>query len=196
MSRNADTADPSAPEAHRGYLLRFALLQLRDPQLAEDAVQETLLAAVAGGAGFRGRSSLRTWLTGILKHKIADIQRRQAKETPLADLLRAEAGEESGEFDSLFRPDEHWQLAPGDWGDPERTLENKRFWEAFELCAQALGANAARVFMLREVQGLATEEICKELGITPTNCWVLLHRARMALRLCLEKNWFAGGERA
>lgn len=196
MNRSATPLDPSAPEAHRGYLLRFALLQLRDPQLAEDAVQETLLAALGGRGGFEGRSSLRTWLTGILKHKIADIQRRQARELPLADALGGEDERGDDQLDALFRPDAHWAFPPRDWGDPERSLENRRFWEAFELCAKALSANAARVFMLREVQGLSTEEICKDLGITPTNCWVLLHRARMALRLCLEEKWFAGEERS
>lgn len=108
-----------SPEEHRGYLLKFALLQLRDPHLAEDAVQETLLAALSAREGFAGRSSLRTWLTGILKHKIVDLQRRQARETPIADLLRTEAERETDEFDVLFRQrDDHWETPPRDWGGP------------------------------------------------------------------------------
>lgn len=181
-----------SPEAYRGYLLKFALLQLRDPHLAEDAVQETLLAALTAREGFAGRSSIKTWLTGILKHKIVDLQRRQGRETPAADLLRGEAERETDEFDVLFRErDDHWEHAPQAWGDPERTLEDKRFWQAFELCAQTMSAGVARVFMMRELQGLSTEDICKELGITPTNCWVMLHRARMAFRLCLEQRWLS-----
>jgi RNA polymerase sigma-70 factor, ECF subfamily len=185
-----DEGQSGAPEAHRGYLLKFALMQLRDPHLAEDAVQETLLAAVTGGQTFEGRSSVKTWLTGILKHKIIDIQRRQARETPLADAIHTEADRETDEFDALFRQrDDHWETGPRDWGDPERTLENKRFWVVFESCASAMSAGIARVFMMRELQGLTTEDICKELGISTTNCWVMLHRARMALRLCLEQRW-------
>jgi RNA polymerase sigma-70 factor (ECF subfamily) len=192
MSPRPQSPDPSSPEAHRGYLLKFALLQLRDRNLAEDAVQETLLAALNAREGFAGRSSVKTWLTGILKHKIVDLQRRQARETPVADLLRGEAEREGDEFDALFRTrDDHWETPPRDWGDPEQVLENKRFWEAFELCAQTMSAAVARVFMMRELQGLGTEDICKELGITPTNCWVMLHRARMALRLCLEQRWLS-----
>lgn len=181
-----------SPEAYRAYLLKFALLQLRDPHLAEDAVQETLLAALTGREGFAGKSSLKTWLTGILKHKIVDLQRRQARETPIADLVRTEAEREGDEFDMLFRErDEHWETPPQDWGDPEQALQDKRFWEAFERCAQSMSAAVARVFLLRELQGMSTEDICKELGITPTNCWVMLHRARMAFRLCLEQRWLS-----
>jgi RNA polymerase sigma-70 factor (ECF subfamily) len=184
--------ESGSPESYRPYLLKFALLQLRDPHLAQDAVQETLLAALTAREGFAGRSSLKTWLTGILKHKIVDLQRRQAREAPIAELVRSEAERETDEFDALFRErDQHWQSPPQDWGDPERALQDKRFWQAFELCAQTMSAALARVFLLRELQGLTTEDICKELGITPTNCWVMLHRARMAFRLCLEQRWLA-----
>lgn len=184
--------DGLAPETHRDYLYRFALLQLRDPHLAEDAVQETLLAAVSAKSQFAGKSSARTWLTGILKHKIADLMRKRSRETHLEDAIRVEADRESDEFDPLFRQDDHWASAPQDWGDPERTLENKHFWEVFEVCAKLMSPAVARVFMMREIQGFTTDEICKEVGITTTNCWVMLHRARMSLRLCLEQKWIAG----
>jgi RNA polymerase sigma-70 factor (ECF subfamily) len=185
--------DDPAPETHRDYLYRFALLQLRDPHLAEDAVQETLLAAVSAKSGFAGKSSARTWLTGILKHKIADLVRKQSRETPLADAIKAEGARESDEFDALFRENEHWSTPPRDWGDPERTLESKHFWEVFEICAKLMSPAVARVFMMREIQGLTTDEICKEAGISTTNCWVMLHRARMSLRICLEQKWVGGG---
>lgn len=186
-------ADGLAPETHRDYLYRFALLQLRDPHLAEDAVQETLLAAVTAKSQFAGKSSAKTWLTGILKHKIADLMRKRSRETHLEDAIRVEAERESDEFDPLFRGDDHWSTPPLDWGDPERALENKHFWEVFEVCARLMSPAVARVFMMREVQGFSTDEICKEVGITTTNCWVMLHRARMSLRLCLEQKWIAGG---
>ncbi|TAK42065.1 MAG: sigma-70 family RNA polymerase sigma factor [Betaproteobacteria bacterium] len=173
-------------ESERPYLLRYALRQLRDPDAAEDAVQEALLAALAGGAGYSGQSKLRTWLTGILKHKIVDAIRRASREQPLA------AGDEddAGDFDALFDRRGHWQDPPQAWDDPDGALHQKQFLTALEACLAALPANTARAFLLREHLGMETGEICKDLGITPTHCWVLLYRARMALRLCLETNWF------
>jgi len=171
----------------RPYLLRYASLQLRDAAAAEDAVQETLLAALAGAAGFAGRANLRTWLTGILKHKIVDTIRRQSRERPASDL-GAEGGED--EFDGLFDARGHWEETPDAWEQPEGALGQKQFLAALEACLQRLPERTARVFMMREHLGMDTSEICKELGITATHCWVMLHRARMALRVCLETNWF------
>ena len=175
-------------EQQRPYLLRFAALQLRDANAAEDAVQETLLAALAGEAKFAGRSNLRTWLTGILKHKIIDSIRRSTREPTVdADL------DNTSEFDSLFVPDGHWKSAPRTWEEPHGALEQKQFLGVLEECLSRLPQKTARVFMMREHMGLETDEICKELGITPTHCWVLLYRARMALRLCLDERWFGSG---
>lgn len=174
-------------EALRPYLLRYASLQLRDAAAAEDAVQEALLAALAGEAGFAGRANLRTWLTGILKHKIVDAIRRQARERPAAEL---ESGDGDDEFDALFDRRGHWQEAPQAWDQPEQALDRRQFLAALEACLRALPERTARAFMMREHLGLETPEICKELGITSTHCWVMLHRARMALRMCLQENWF------
>jgi RNA polymerase sigma-70 factor (ECF subfamily) len=171
----------SRVEAERAYLLRYARLQLRDSHAAEDAVQETLLAGLAGEAGFGGRSNLRTWLTGILKHKIIDAVRRSAREGP--------AGSEE-EFDALFDEKGHWLEMPSAWKDPDAALEQSQFFKALEDCLARLPAKTAQAFMMREHLGLETGEICKELAVTSTHCWVLLYRARMALRLCLEMNWF------
>jgi RNA polymerase sigma-70 factor (ECF subfamily) len=171
----------------RPYLLRYASLQLRDAAAAEDAVQEALLAALAGEAGFAGRSNLRTWLTGILKHKIVDAIRRQSREQPASDFKHDGDAEE---FDGLFDRRGHWEETPDAWEHPEAALGQKQFLAALEACLRALPERTARVFMMREHLGMATSEICKELGITPTHCWVMLHRARMALRLCLSDSWF------
>jgi len=168
-------------ERERPYLLRYASLQLRDAQAAEDAVQETLLAALAGESGFGQRASLRTWLTGILKHKIIDAIRKLSREAPAA-------GED--EFDALFDERGHWIEMPGAWSDPDASLDQKRFFAALELCLSRLPEKTAQTFMMREHMGLETDEICKELAITATHCWVLLYRARMALRECLTKEWF------
>lgn len=175
----------SQVEHERPYLLRYARLQLRDSHLAEDAVQEALLAALAGEAGFAGRSNLRTWLTGILKHKIIDAIRRSARE---ATQLPNQS--DLSEFDPLFDDRGHWSDRPAAWGDPDSALQQKQFLAALESCLEALPEKSAQAFLMREHMGLETAEICKELGVTPTHCWVLLYRARMALRLCLDRNWF------
>ena len=178
-------------ESHRPYLVRYALAQLRDGQLAEEAVQECLLAALEGIAGFGGRSSLRTWLTSILRFKVIDLQRRAVSERSQVELtdFAAEAGED-GWLDDLFDETGHWRQAPGSWGDPEAALEQGRFWETFQACLDKLPAAGGRVFFKREIVGEETDTICKDEGITASNCWVILHRARLALRSCLEKNWF------
>jgi RNA polymerase sigma-70 factor, ECF subfamily len=169
-------------EAERPYLLRYAALQLRNREAAEDAVQETLLAALAAEKSFAGRSQLRTWLTGILKHKIVDSIRRTSREQPV------ETEPSADEWDRLFDASGHWREPPQDW--PEQALESKQFLAALEQCLAALPARTSQVFLMREHLGFATPDICKELGITATHCWVLLYRARMALRECLQRNWF------
>ena len=185
----------SQVEQQRTYLLRFATLQLRNPESAEDAVQETLLAALSGEAKFAGRSNLRTWLTGILKHKIVDSIRSSSRELP-AGSFNEDAGIE--EFGYRFKDNDHWKESPAAWDNPDRALDQKQFMAALEKCLKGLPARTAQAFMMREHMGMDTEELCKGLEITSTHCWVLLYRARMALRQCLETNWFAatraGGE--
>ena len=171
-------------EALRPYLLRYASVQLRNREQAEDAVQETLLAALAAESSFAGRSNLRTWLTGILKHKIVDTIRRSSRE-PAVEIAEGEAGIE--DLEARFDATGHWREPPQVW--PEQALEDKQFLRALERCLAMLPARTGQVFLMREHLGFETADICKELGITPTHCWVLLYRARMALRECLEKGW-------
>lgn len=180
-------------ETHRRYLLRVAQLQLRDADLAEDVVQETVLAALKAQDGFTGRSTVKTWLTGILKHKIVDAIRQRQREP----LVMASFEEETDldDFDPLFKDNGAWAAPPAEWGDPENALSRREFFEVMEVCLEKLPPNTARVFIMREVMDLTTEEICKELTITANNLWVILYRARMALRMCLEQNWFASAAR-
>jgi RNA polymerase sigma-70 factor (ECF subfamily) len=191
-TRSRGTPQAREIESERTYLLRYARLQLRNPAQAEDAVQETLLAAIEGAARFSGKSSLRTWLTGILKHKVIDQLRRGAREQP---LVTADDRAEAEAIDALFAGDGHWRDMPSDWGSPDAALENSRFRAAFELCLQRLPERTARAFTMREVMEMTTPEICQELQITSTHCWVLLHRARLTLRECLEITWFDGSRR-
>ena len=178
-------------EVQRGYLLRVARLQLRDTALAEDVVQDTLTAALTARGSFTGKSSVKTWLTGILKHKIVDAIRKKQREPVAASALDDEADLE--DFEGLFRENGAWQAPPSDWGDPEQALNQRQFFDMMDFCLEKLPPNAARVFMMREVMELESDEICKELAITANNLWVILYRARMSLRECLELHWFANG---
>jgi RNA polymerase sigma-70 factor (ECF subfamily) len=176
----------------RPTLLGIARLQLRNDAWAEDAVSEALLAALQGADGFAGQSQVKTWVVGILKHKIIDQFRRRAREVPLG----AEADDDGGaSLDDLYRPDGHRRDPPLDWGDPEAALSQQQFFDVLQACVERLPAAMGRAFMMREWLELETAQICKELGITSTNCFVLLHRARLRLRECLEMNWFASGKR-
>jgi RNA polymerase sigma-70 factor (ECF subfamily) len=183
-------------ESHRPYLMRYALAQLRDGQLAEEAVQEALVAALESLRSFDGRSALRTWLTSILRFKVIDLQRRAMAERSHQPFDEEAEGGEEAWLDELFDATGHWREAPQAWSNPEAALEQRRFWEAFEHCLDRLPPAGSRVFFRREVAGEETEAICKAEGITASNCWVILHRARLALRACLEKNWFGREDRA
>ena len=173
-------------ETHRQSLFKFAMLQLRNETHAEDCVQETMVAAIQGAARFAGGSSPRTWLIGILKHKIIDHFRKASRE----EQLNPEGEETFDEFDGLFKEDGHFIDPPAAWANPEAALNQSEFFAVMERCMEALPKNTARVFVLREVMGTDTDAICTELSITSNNCWVLLYRARMALRECLQQRWF------
>ncbi len=180
----------------RDYLLRYALYRLRDEELAEEAVQETLLAALQAKGGFAAQSSVKTWLTGILKHKIIDAQRRACRDPFLLES-REDEEDSAGDFDSLFDKQGHWGSdGPRPWEHPEQSLEQQDFWRVYEECNERLPKRTAMVFAMREALGYEIEEICQNLEISATNCSVLLYRARLGLRQCLEKNWFGTEARA
>jgi RNA polymerase sigma-70 factor (ECF subfamily) len=173
----------------RSYLMRFARLQLRNDAWAEDAVSETILAALAKPQAFGARSQLKTWLVGILKHKIIDSMRQRQREVTL------DSGSDDDSADPLehmaFKADGHFAEKPTDWGNPEQDLKSHQFMAIMDACTQKLPAVQGRLFLMREWLEMSSEEICKELGLTATNLYVQLHRARLRLRECLELNWFA-----
>jgi RNA polymerase sigma-70 factor (ECF subfamily) len=191
MEQNAPGNDPKTPEPekwvarHGDYLYRYALSRVGDRAAAEDVVQETLVAALRGWYRFQGRSRLRTWLTGILKYKIIDHLRSRRRELPTEDAERL-ADAAAPDFDHKGR----WKTRPHGWGsDALSAIERKEFRAFLFECLAGLPERTARIFVLREMQEHTTEEICAEMGISATNSWTMLHRARMALRRCLESLW-------
>lgn len=181
------------------YLFRYALVRLRNESLAEDMVQETFLAALKSPGTFAGKSAPKSWLVGILKNKIFDHYRKASRETSFTDMDFLH-DEQSERFipDGLFKGGWIHELGPVEWqANPGSDLDGQEFWKVFHDCSGKLPKNISHAFLLREVDDVSTEEICALLHITPNNLWVMLHRARMALRGCLEANWFAreGGHR-
>jgi RNA polymerase sigma-70 factor (TIGR02943 family) len=174
-------------ELLRPQLLRFARTQLRNDAWAEDAVSETLLAALEKPGAFGGQSQLKTWLVGILKHKVVDQLRHHAREATV--LVADDGADVDGE---LFNEGGGWREMPAEWGDPQAAFSQHQFFEVLQACCDHLPPTQGRVFMMREWLELDSETICKELAITATNLWVLLHRARLRLRECLQSHWFAG----
>ncbi len=177
-------------DALRPSLLRIARLHLRNDAWAEDTVSETLLAALESRTVFEGRSKLKTWLVGILKHKIIDCLRARSRETHLV-----EEGDEGEIEAAIFKDDGHYRETPREWSTPETMLNRIQFFEILEVCVEQLPAQQARIFMLREWMEFSTDEICNQMTITATNAGVLLHRARLRLRECLELRWFNQGAR-
>ncbi len=181
------TGDPEAwVDRHGDSLYRHAMLRLRSPDLAADLVQETFLEALRSRETFAGRSSERTWLVGILKHKIIDHFRRTGRHQALVNGVVANEA-----VDSAFDRRGHWKTGPAAWGgEPSRHLETREFWEAFGRCLSKLPEGLADAFILRELDGLDSAEVRQVLGITDVNLWARLHRARSLLRNCLESTWF------
>ena len=174
---------------HGSALYSFALLHVHEMHRAEDLVQETLLASLKARKNFQENSSVRTWLIGILKHKIMDEFRRQSREGPTTnsadDVFEAL---EKKQMTETFTDTGRWNQQIAEWGNPEQDLFRDEFWIFIERCTAGLSPNMARLFILRDLWGLETAEVCKELDITPTNLWTTLHRARMGMRQCLEKS--------
>lgn len=180
-------------DEHGDYLYNFAFARLRNEAAAEDVVQETFLAGLKSQDRFAGGSTERTWLIGILKHKIVDCIRKRGRELTVEDPETIHCEREGwilteGEWKG------HWDVfnekGPIDWGDnPASFLEKKEFWQKLQECLLALPPRMGQVFTLREMEEMECAEVCKLLQITESNLWVILHRARMQLRRCLEINW-------
>lgn len=168
-------------------LYAYALKIIPDSHQAENLIQETFLAALKSKDSFKGHSTEKTWLIGILRHKINDHLRAKYKEVPVSSLAP-----ENVSIDSFFdQIHETLKKSPGAWEiHPDQLLEREEFWKAFEECLKHLPPKTAEAFSLSEMEEMDSKEICKVLNVTATNLWSLLHRARVQLRQCLQMNWF------
>lgn len=176
-------------EELRAQMHRFAKLQLNDTDLAEDVVQEALMGALRNAKSFGGRAALKTWVFAILKNKIADALRQRSRLVQASSLLESEEIDLPPLFDEkgAWKDDER----PQDWANPEASFDQQLFWQIFEACLDGLPEKHARIFMMREFIELSAEEICGNLNISVSNLHVMLHRARLRLRECMENRWYA-----
>lgn len=186
-------ADPAFIAQVREDMMRFARLQLGADDEAEDAVQEALAGALRNAASFRGEAALKTWMIAILKNKVADILRQRQRRPINASQIPSQ--DQEGVLPAVFDQKGMWRDAarPARWEDPEADLHSSQFLAIFDACLNRLPPQQGRVFMMREVVELETQEICTELGLSISNVHVILHRARLALRACLQLHWFHEG---
>ena len=176
--------------ALRADMMRFAHLQLRNAEAAEDMVQEAIEAALRHSSSFAGQSTLKTWVFAILRNRIIDHLRQAKRTVPMSSLV--EDGEDWQErLETLFNERGGWRDAtrPVAWPNPDQAMQSRQFWVVFEACLDHLPGQTGRVFMMREILGFDSDEICTQLGISTSNCHVILHRARLKLRGCMEAGW-------
>lgn len=186
--------DPDFLRSLRASMFNFARLHLADEHLAEDAVQEALVGALKNAASFGRRAAFKTWVFAILKNKITDILRQRHKLVEASRLINSE--DDENEINALFNSRGFWlkEEHPQQWAQPLEQVKNDQFWQVFDACLSHLPAAQARLFMMREFLELDSDEICATAGISTSNLHVMLYRARVRLRECLENKWFSKGE--
>ncbi len=172
-------------ERHGDFLFRYALFKLNSHHIAEELVQESFISAIKALESFEKRSSVRTWLKTILHNKIIDHVRKTSRENPV-----------SYEELTLDNRLEHfnnvgiWKSLVPSWGrSPEQILQDKNFSETVQECLRKLPEKLRLVFTMRVIDDIDGADICKELNISSSNFWVMMHRSRLALRGCVEKHW-------
>ncbi len=185
-----DRPDSSPPpdqwvDLFGNYMYRFALSRIAEPETAQDLVQEALVAAIQSYGRFQGKSSVKTWLIAILKRKIVDHYRRRSNRQATDDVESL-----ANSMDKVFNDTGHWRVRPNEWvTNPSSAYEQHEFMDVLYQCLSNIPQRLAEIFMLREFDEMSTAEICKQLSISESNSWVMLYRARMHLRSCLESNW-------
>ena len=186
IAGNDDLNTKTWLEVHGDYLFSYALLKAKDTHVAEDLVQETLLAAITAKNTFSNQSTIRTWLIGILKHKLVDHFRRQGREIAIGDLVDQDEGDN---LDTFFKANGGWINKPDAFPSPEAAFQQKEFWKVFQQCLSGLKPKQAEVFLAKEIHGMSNADICKDFALSPTNVWVIMHRARLSLGNCFKINW-------
>ena len=171
-------------DLHADYMFNYTISRVSNHDLAKDLVQETFLSSLKAMKNFKGQASERTWLISILKRKIIDHYRKSNSIKGKAEVRMSfyENGENRGKWIE--------ERAPSNWDNAEDTIENNELKSALDLCIDNLPEKYRSVFLLKTIRNYETEEICNELGISSSNLWVIIHRARIQLRECLEGNWF------
>ena len=184
--------DPVFLTELRLQMNKFATLQLQDQSLAEDAVQEALLAALKSAHAFNRRSALKTWVFAILKNKISDLLRKNQRYVSTDKLKDGEETSDDALYDTLFNQRGFWHPheRPAKWNQPDTDMENSHFWQVFDACLNGMPDKYGRLFMMREFLELTTDEICSNEMISVNSLNVTLYRARLRLRECLENRWF------
>ncbi len=173
------------------YLYSFAFYRLQNEGLAQDLVQDTFMGALKTKDNFKGTSSEKTWLTGIIKHKIIDAIRKKYKETAIEDRVLDFRAQEDA-----FNDKGMWKTGPKKWAsNPEELLNQKDFLTVVNLCFEQLPERPGRALSMKELDGETTKTICKVLNVTSTNAWVILHRARALMRKCIETKWLKEQEK-
>ncbi|MBJ7551061.1 RNA polymerase factor sigma-70 [Marinomonas ostreistagni] len=186
--------DTEFMESLRAQMIKFAVLQVRNDALAEDAVQEAMISAYQNIERFNRQAALKTWVFAILKNKLIDILRKEKRYTSVSLLEEGAGRSDEALLEDLFNEKGHWQKdeRPKKWDEPDHGLESQHFWRTFDVCLDALPAKYSRFFMMREFLELDTNEICDNEDVTVSNLNTTLFRARLRLRECLEDNWFQG----
>lgn len=171
------------------YLLNYAYFRVRDKALAEDLMQDTFISALKSQHTYNGTANEKTWLTAILKNKIIDYYRSKlSKQSKITDSIDNNTNNDYFNAETSY----HWfeKKQPQDWNSTEKSIESIEFNTTLVNCMKKMPEKLAAVFSLKYIDDEATETICKEVGITSSNYWVIIHRAKLQLRECLEKNWF------
>jgi len=179
-------------ERYGDYLFNYAIVRVNDQEKAEDLVQETFLAGLRARDNFQGKSTERTWLISILKRKIIDTYRKQyaSKESSLREYEQDISDGDFYRAEDPFRG--HWLEGKGPHSHslmPEGEIEQEELMRIIRECISRLPPNLASAFIMKMIDESGSDEICKDLGITPSNLWVMLHRARLKMRECVEVKW-------
>lgn len=177
--------DPASwVDNHGDYLYRYAWSRLRDTNAAEEVVQETFLAGIRFQDRYNGKGAERAWLLGILKRKLVDYVRMRARFN--RDGMAADGNDPTVQ---MFDGQGNWKAGALRFDLPDRHMESMELWDVVKGCLSHLPTGQADVFVLSVMENMDSDQICRELDITPSNLWVRLHRARLALARCVGSKW-------